>query len=667
MHIRIACECWPWRQGRGYAVQVPDDAAGWERLAARQGGTVAGLASVSDATGETQVFAATSAELYRSSDHGQTWTATSLRDGVPFTETLAVSPNFARDRTHFVGGQHGLYRSLDAGASWQCVLSGGHVTSVAIGDDEHGEAVLLAGTQLDGIVCSRDGGRSWVSSNAGLLDLTVLALSLSPRFARDATGFAATASGVYRTRNAGRSWREVDVGAEVAAQCLAVSPTFGEDHLVLAGTEAEGLLRSDDGGARFDRVASLPSGGVTALAFSSRYPAHAAIAAATELGIGISEDAGESWRVVAADLGPVLTLEFVPRGDGEVLLAGLPRAGVARIVEADQHWTLVNDGLHARVLLALAFSPDFETDRTLFAAGLDDGVIVSHDAGQTWSAHLEQPDDPPVFGVTPSPDYAHDRTLYAATAIGGMRSQDGGSTWHSTSGDAELVPARTVVLAPPGTDGNAPIVAALADGRIVRSDDQAETWRSLDARFGDSEIVSLAITRNRTLFVGTRSARFGRPAEVTLWKSGESGGSWQRWLLEADSDVLPIGVSPTYSLDECVFVAVGGRVLRPLRQTREIRGAEQRPIWRGASVGEPGTRVTAVATPPDVGSGRVVFAASSAGVYVSRDGGERFERWGAADEGPNATVGLAVSPSYARDRLVYALGLDGTRWRRHDA
>ena len=243
-------------------------------------------------------------------------------------------------------------------------------------------------------------------------------------------------------------------------------------------------------------------------------------------------------------------------------------------------------------------------------------------------------------------------------------------TWHSTSKDAEQVPAGAVAVAPPDADGVAPILVALANGRLVWSDDRAETWRPLEADFGGDEIVSLAFSpafaRDRTLFVGTRSVRFAKAGEVTLWKSQDSGVSWQRWLVEVASDVLPLCVSPAYAIDECVFVGVGGQVLAPLRQTREIRGAQRRPIWRSAAVGESGTRVTAVATPSTADSGRVVFAASSTGVYVSRDGGEHFEPWGAVNEGPSAAIALAVSPSYARDRLVYALGLDGTLWRRRD-
>jgi hypothetical protein len=49
-----------------------------------------------------------------------------------------------------------------------------------------------------------------------------------------------------------------------------------------------------------------------------------------------------------------------------------------------------------------------------------------------------------------------------------------------------------------------------------------------------------------------------------------------------------------------------------------------------------------------------------------RDGGASFLSWNDGLE-PSATVTVAASPSYARDRLVYALGLGGTIWRRQDA
>ncbi|HEY1296724.1 MAG TPA: hypothetical protein VGJ60_26905, partial [Chloroflexota bacterium] len=579
-----------------------------------------------------------------------------------------------------VAGRNGLYRSHDGGASFVRVLSGGRVTSLALGDGS-----LFAGTEADGIVRSADNGRTWSSANPGLLDLTVLALALSPGFGRDGTGFAATASGVYRTRNGARSWREVDLGTEVAVQCVAVSPRFAEDHLVLAGTESDGLFRSEDGGVQWEPVAGVSGRSVTALAFSQ---IDRAIVVATELGIGVSVDDGRTFDVTGSDLAPVLALACVPHVEGEVLLAGLHRNGVARAsVHAGTDWTLANEGLHARLLLGLVLSPEFEVDHLLFAFGPDDGVLMSPDEGTTWMEHLRGPDDPSVFYLTLSPDYARDRTLYAATSMGVLRSRDAGATWGVLSGvepsaagvgagaswqpgssGVDASPARVVAAGPPDADGRWPLVAALANGRLSQSDDQGGTWRSLGDGFGGAEIMSVAFSpeyaRDRTIFVGTTRSRSGEVGEVSLWRSVDAGISWQRWLVERGDDLLPVSVPRGYPLSGQVFVALGGRVLSPLRESREVRGGEQRPLWRGVQVGGQDTLVTALVTATDASQRDVVFAAANTGVYVSRDVGGHFTAW--ASGGPSAVVALAVSPAYARDRLVYALGLGGTIWRRRD-
>jgi photosystem II stability/assembly factor-like uncharacterized protein len=619
--------------------------------------------------GATQlVFAATSAGVYCSADLGDTWAAASASDIVPFNEVIVPSPRFAQDRTLFVGGRNGLYRSLDGGASWQCVLTGGHVMGLAVAPDGTQGSVVFAGTEQDGIVRSEDGGRTWASANPGLLDLTVLALAVSPAFGQDGTGLAATASGLYRTRNAGKSWREIDLGAEVAVQCLAFSPAFADDRLALAGTESDGLLRSSDAGAGWEPVSGLDGRSVTALAFSNRYASNGTIVAATDVGIALSVDGGRSWRITAADPGPVLTLACVPHPEGDVVLAGLHRDGVARVATDGADWTFANAGLQARLLLGLVLSPAFEADQTMFAAGPDDGLLVSRDAGQTWAAHLVGPQDPSVFGVALSSDYRLDGTVYAATAAGVQRSRDGGATWQSLPVQAESGAARAVVVA--GACGT-PVLAALANGTLLASEDRGESWHALGDGFGEgrAEIVSLAVSpefdRDRTICVGTSSTRLGQAGEVTVWRSVDAGLTWHRWLVERGGEPVPLVVPRGQAVTEVAFVGLGGQMLKPMRGTSETRRGERRPMWRGVQVGGPRTLITALAAPPDDASGRVVFAATSTGVYVSRDGGDHFAAWDAAS-GPGAVIGLAVSPTYASDHLVYALEMGGAVWRRHD-
>jgi hypothetical protein len=68
---------------------------------------------------------------------------------------------------------------------------------------------------------------------------------------------------------------------------------------------------------------------------------------------------------------------------------------------------------------------------------------------------------------------------------------------------------------------------------------------------------------------------------------------------------------------------------------------------------------------PEYAEDRTVFAATNAGAFVSRDGGDTYQPWSEGLD-PPSMVALAISPSYRDDRLVYGLGLGGTIWRRHD-
>ena len=139
----------------------------WQRVLDGGGGTVAGLCTASG-----RVFAATAAGVFESTDAGQGWRL--LGDGQPlaFAEALTAAP----DGVLFACAAGGLHRSEDGGRRWQQVLIGGRMLAVAAA----AEGVVIAGSEADGVLRSDDGGRSWTGANAGLLDLTVLALALSP-------------------------------------------------------------------------------------------------------------------------------------------------------------------------------------------------------------------------------------------------------------------------------------------------------------------------------------------------------------------------------------------------------------------------------------------------------------------------------------------------------
>jgi len=556
---------------------------------------------------------------------------------VPLASAVSVSPGFERDHTLFACGNDGLYRSSDFGTTWQRVLIGDGMLSVvaSIFEPDRGPVVIV-GTEADGILRSEDAGRTWSGANAGLMDLTAICLALSPCFAADGTAFAGTASGLYSTRNGARSWRSVETGLDDAAvQCLLVSPAFADDHLVLAGTEADGLLRSVDGGSSWDSPPILNSGGVTALAC-----ANGAFAAATERGIVLSRDGGQTWH--AAEAGPrepILSLAF----DGSGLLVGLYRRGVVRSLDDEVTWHSAQQGLSARLDTELVLSAELERDGTVFVGGPEEGVRVSTDGGINWEDRNTGLADAGVKSLS-----ANSRGLWAATGHGVYVSHDRANTWRRSNAGAG---AARIVAA-----GSSKVVAALEGGHLVVSEDEGTSWRDLGLAVAQSEIVALTLAGDGTVLVATTSS-----VELTLWR-WENLRGWSRLLVEPSRGVVRVAlvVSSTQPVEHGVLVGLGRRVLRPLPHAQEVRGRERRPMWRSAEPGPDVGSVTSLAVSP---VDRTVFAATNAGVFVSRDAGETFAEWSDGLTNPRI-VAVAVSPNYGEDRMVYALGLGGTVWRR---
>ena len=202
------------------------------------------------------------------------------------------------------------------------------------------------------------------------------------------------------------------------------------------------------------------------------------------------------------------------------------------------------------------------------------------------------------------------------------------------------------------------VLAAFSGGRLFASA-EGEAWRPLRQAFEGADVVSLALSPGPgpdwTLLAGTIRPRPDGGGEVVLWRSCDGGDGWERWLVERGADLLPLAVPPAQDA-EVVFAGLGNRVLRPLPRTREVRSGEHRPIWRQVDCSAGAATVTALVASPTFRDDRTLFAATSSGVFVSRDSGETFSPW---SEGlaPPPVVALAIAPHRDGSRQVFALGL----------
>jgi len=300
-------------------------------------------------------FAARRSGLYQSSDGGLTWRFAyeSLQPdpAAPLTTTaVAISPDFETDSSVFAGVAGGILRSVDGGKTWNAALLGSPpplVSALAISPSFAHDGTLFAATMEDGVFRSADRGGRWVAWNFGLLDLNILCLAISPDFATDETLFVGTESGMFRSTNGGRAWREVDFPTEFApVLSIALSPghAFGRDSddpegnsaALFAGTENFGLFYSENAGCTWehldqDRAADT----VNAIILSPEFPAKPDVLAMLSDALIVSRDGGRSWSDWQADL-PVergLASVAAPQGldPGASLLVGLVDGKVLRI------------------------------------------------------------------------------------------------------------------------------------------------------------------------------------------------------------------------------------------------------------------------------------------------------------------------------------------------
>lgn len=254
-------------------------------------------------------YACSKTGLHRSRDGGQTWSGL----GVPREEVYSVCVGPAGDRLYAGTHPAHLYVSADDGDSWR-ELEGfqdlpsrdewytprhrneAHIRSL----DTHPDAPhrVIAGVEVGGVHVSEDEGVTWTERRDGVHDDVHHVLVRGP-----AAYVASCGDGLYRTRDAGRSWTRLDGdlsrqyfrealvhdGRLYAAAARSSPGTWsGED-----GADAA-LYVSDDDGATFERQ-SYPGGPrEVVLAWTV---ADDRVVAGTNGGRVIAE-AGEEWETL---------------------------------------------------------------------------------------------------------------------------------------------------------------------------------------------------------------------------------------------------------------------------------------------------------------------------------------------------------------------------------
>ncbi len=433
-----------------------------------------GRAAVLASTRQGGVFARHAGGSWAAVGRGLTLDHQADRGGFPHFSDLRKSPAFARDRTLFLGGFNGLFRSLDGGRRWTelTTLAAELPVDVALLAEAGQPALLAVATYRAGLYISRDRGKTWARSVAGLESPEVengcrrlYQVEPSPTFSADQTLWVSSRNAVFLSSDGGRSfgetlrfraygsswpagvakrWRGVDGAGKPSMAIVGRRPGR---HLVFVATREGDVFRSDDSGETFVHLSN-----VLESAWAARPPRQLAVSPAFE----------HDRTLFIASYGEIY-----------------------RSVNGGQSWQWASRGLDIepkKAQLSVLVSPRFADDQTLFAAGAA-GLFVSRDRGETWRRSRDEPLE--VLAAWPDPNGT--LRLWAGLKGGGLLTAFAdrwvpGSTnlaGNSTPSHMALFNVSTSPLTITTTPAGEPWLVGFSGKTLVSSEDGGQTWSHL--------------------------------------------------------------------------------------------------------------------------------------------------------------------------------------------
>ena len=286
----------------------------------------------------------------------------------------------------------------------------------------------------------------------------VYCITASPNFKKDGLVFAAKRSGLYYSRDKGKTWKDAYAPMKLAAPLPTFSAAISilnEITYVFAGIEGK-ILRSLNAGKTWE-VADLdtPAPQVAALAVSPNFAKDGTLLAATiQDGIFRSTDRGVNWTGWNFGLFDpnINTLAFV---DSQIVFAGT-QSGVFRSNNAGRSWRDLDFPIDSAPVLCLAVN----RNGTIHAGTEAEGLHVSCDHGKTWKGLIEGTVEQIHLDATGKLLILRDGEL--------LLSENCGDSWQAARPGFEPASEISALTAPLGLDPTKPLLVGLSNGEIIK-------------------------------------------------------------------------------------------------------------------------------------------------------------------------------------------------------
>ena len=244
------------------------------------------------------MFAGTEGDgIYRSSDHGNTWTKTDVNNSLLAHQLVFAF--CAKDNALYAGATNGIYKSTDGGTTFQRTLNGfpqninvtAYSLTVSSGNILAAVNISFSPSQsLEGIFYSPDDGSNWHQANLPLQPTFVSAVASdgTSRAYAGVYGQSFSVTGLYQSTDAGITWVSRTDVLQVDIERLAVKGSN-----VLAATLFTGFFSTDFGetwGSSTPGFCAPFGCGIATYTLRDN-----SIFAGNSAGMFLSTDSGASW------------------------------------------------------------------------------------------------------------------------------------------------------------------------------------------------------------------------------------------------------------------------------------------------------------------------------------------------------------------------------------
>ena len=476
-----------------------------------------------------------SSGLYRSTDRGAHWEL-SLAD----TFGIPIQPGFGEYENVYASTHRGILKSTDDGQTWSA--------SLPMSDPEDIFTKILRGpdgvmyvTTLKTTFRSTNGGQSWEQ-----VGVPVGAIAIAP----NNTITIAASNGFFESRDSCKTCQKV---GDMRTPLYGPNLFYASSGALFYWSETDtGLARSETNGRTWSLVSGLPLRGIFTISESDS----GCLYTGTEYGVFRSADQGRCWTSMSNGLVPVPITSLSTDERGRVFVGAW--GGIYMSADYGESWAMRTNGLDLLYVEAVLASSrcgalfagdgagihrsldsgstwqrvsEFTDVRSicespagvLYAGGFD-SLFQSTDCGNTWSVTSTFRDVWNIYSVFVNKN----GDLYLATAAGLLRSQDDGTHWTKF---ANVIPGtygvRTLARDSEG------VLFVGTDG-VFRSVDDGATWQE---SLTGVQSVSLAVDGNDFVYAGSvPDVYWGKPGGVR--RSTDRGLSWAPFnvgLLDGDT------------------------------------------------------------------------------------------------------------------------------------